>query len=551
MRNRLTRPLTKGNQRSWIALATVALALLAACDSSPKGGKLGTAPVPVAAQAAAPTPTPQPSAPAGSAVVGVAELPGGPFAGATVKAFRPGSTTPIATGLAGADGRFGLALGAAVPEGTLLKLVATQGDKTLASMVAAGAGNLVAAGAGNMVAAGAGNMVAAGAGNLVAAGAGNLVAAGAGNFTGPRFGVLASTPGEVKLNVATTVAVAALGKRLESAAGATAGSDGDVLDDLVAKVLAAFEKFSDEAFEALAASGDDELAEALLSSLDANGNGTLNSTFADTLAASNEELKATFAAVADALGDALAAASAAGNEVTGGTGAITFAGQTSGDVNLTSGTTQPGTTPTAPEPGTEPTTTSGSTSGGSSSGGSNEEEELTESNGAVTIGGNFTLPSPIAMVSPSPPPPPIVVYADDGLEAGWTFADVAGGATVDLAFADPFAGTSAIRLTANSTPAGNFEFLDDLDAFDLGGAKEIEFQARVASGPGTSVEVLFVDNAGATLGTATRTLAGTYALQQVTLAGVVSAAVLPEVAGFRLLVPGFTTIHVDDIRWTP
>lgn len=540
MTTRLARP---------IALATAALVVLAACESPRKGGRLGVTAAAVPARApAAPAPGPSSDAAPASAVVGVAELPSGPFAGATIKAFRPGSTTPVATGTAGADGTFGLALGA-VPEGTLLKLVATQGDKTMASMVAAGAGNLVAAGAGNLVAAGAGNLVAAGAGNMVAAGAGNLVAAGAGNYKGAsRFTLLAGQPGVAKVNVATTIAVAVLGMRLEGAAGATSSEDGDVLDALVAKVLAAFETFSEEAFDALAAAGDDAFAEALLTTLDADGNGTLPDAMAQTLAEGNEELRATFNEVAAALGEALADALAQGGEDLGGGGEFSFAGETAEGVDTSGGDDGSG-DPTGD--GTPQTGDDDGSSGGGGDDGADDEEELTESNGAVTIVGNFEPPSPAGPTS-SPPPAGIVVYEDVAPATGWAFTDQGTGGATDLAFADAFTGTTALRLQALTASLGIFEFLDPLAKYALDtGTSGIEFVGRVTTGPSASVEVRFVDGTGTTLGAGTLTLTDTYTPQKLAFAGHLDASALPSLRGVRFVVPPYATIHLDQIRWTP
>lgn len=389
-----------------LALGLVVFMAIAGCKSSPSQARLRTAAgsLPETAASSVPaTPAPAATPRATIGLLGIAELPGGVLAGADLKVFKPGSAIPVATGKTRADGAFVVDLaGKAVPDGALLKIVATRDGQSLAGIVAAGGmhligndgGTLVAAGGLNVVPTNAGaligndgsTLVAAGGGNLVAAGGGNLVAAGGGNYR-----LLAAPPrGELRLSIATTIAVAVLGKRLDGALGAAYKGD-KMVEGAVDQVMAAYGQFAAASKKSLEGDGAEALVARVVASVGDNGAIDLPADVVKDLAALSGELRQAFVTAAEALGTAIATAVLGGGQVTGGTEPASFGDALAGQVNL----------PAAPPAGSG----GGTAGGGSSTGGSNdddfgadgaddEDSDVDLSNGSVTIRGNFNPPSP-------------------------------------------------------------------------------------------------------------------------------------------------------------
>lgn len=118
------------------------------------------------------------------------------FQSADLKVYGLGQKKPIAVGLVGADNSFKLEVPADLPEGTLLLVVATKGDKSVAGLaIAPSGGNVVAPGGANVVAAGGDNVVSPGGGNVVSPGGGNVVSPGGGNVVSPGGGNVVSPGG--------------------------------------------------------------------------------------------------------------------------------------------------------------------------------------------------------------------------------------------------------------------------------------------------------------------------------------------------------------------
>ena len=383
------------------------LLALSACQANPGLGKLRASRLAEGGPAAAAAPAaPARQAAPTAVLIGTAMLPTGPFGDAELKAFLPGSTRPLVSGKLGANGRFVVALDGQVPVGGPVKLVATSKGQSLATvgLVAAGAGNLVGQDGAtligpdgsSLIAAGAGNLVAAGGGNMIAAGAGNMIAAGAGNFAPPHFGVLA-TPSQANLTLATTLAVAALGPRLDAAGGATYLGGGGVVGDAAAAIQQAFERFTLAAAEALDAGGGTSLIEDVLGSVAADGTPALDPAVGKAL---SQELGDDFLAAARDLADALRDAVASGGKDTGGDDGLSFGdAQAEGTGEDPAGPLPGGSSGGAATGGAGGVDSAGGDGGTGGAGGS-EDTGPGESSGTVTIHGQFAQPVPQSSTKP-------------------------------------------------------------------------------------------------------------------------------------------------------
>jgi hypothetical protein len=211
--------------------------------------------------------------------------------------------------------------------------------------------SLISQSAAGVIAAGGGNVIAAGGGNVIAAGGGNVIAAGGGNYR-----VLATS--DVHLDAATTLAVIALGDRLDAAMRAVQTNDGHVVTTALEAVLSAYTRLADTVASSLTGEGGSHLVEAVTRALDANGDGTLSESAQSQVVGAIADFKAAFTQSASELGVAIQTAASSGGTPTGGSDGVSFGGVSAPAVG--SGSTSSGTT----------TTTSGTSGSSGASGGS-------------------------------------------------------------------------------------------------------------------------------------------------------------------------------------
>ncbi|MFN3430763.1 MAG: hypothetical protein ACK46X_12500 [Candidatus Sericytochromatia bacterium] len=402
-----------------VLLSALSVSLVAACQPAPSATIQ-------ASSTQAPTAEPAQSQFA-LGLSGSADIGGIPFANAEVKVFQPGQATPIATGRTGADGQFNLTLGQVISAGGGNVISAGGGNVISAgggNVISAGGGNVISAGGGNVISAGGGNVISAGGGNVISAGGGNVISAGGGNLIGAGAplkvvatkdgatlaaigvaGVISAgggnvisagggnvisaggmnyrtlqAPRRVQMNAATTLAVVALGNRLEGALRASVRKDGVAIDSVVAEVLKAFDQLTGSVGKTLGAGGSDSLVASVTRALDPNGQGQLEATAQQQLNQLAPEFRAAFIAAADGIGQAITTAVQSGGTSPDATAQapITFAG-----VEVKAVAPPPPPSGTSTDGTTAPTTSSGGSSGGT-----------TATPTGVTLGGNLNPATP-------------------------------------------------------------------------------------------------------------------------------------------------------------
>lgn len=316
----------------------------------------GCQPAPVAPAGPITTSQNVPAGQVATKLIGLAEIAGKAFDGAKVKVFRQGEE--IATGMTGADGRFGIGL-SGVPAGVPLKVVATKNGQTLATLAVAGPA------------------------------------------PSAYRGVLQSGFADVRLTPASTLAMLALGKRLEAALDAAVARDGRVLDRPLATALAAFRQM-EAAAESLTVGAAQSLQDAILSGLNGNGQGALAGDVAKQLTAAAPGLRAVFVAAADQLGAAIKEAIALSKDPLppNAEDTASFGEAESRGVD----TPQPGSA--SPDPQNSPSTPGSTVNDGGADHDDDDDDEDDDddddppaqttdpkSSGPVTVTGNWELPT--------------------------------------------------------------------------------------------------------------------------------------------------------------
>jgi hypothetical protein len=359
--------------------------------------------------AAASTPAPEPSYVNVPGIYGNANVNGVALAGAEIKVYRLGKSQQVGGAKTNPDGTYALALDAGVPEGSPLKIIATQAGKTLATIgpagiVATGGGNIVATGGGNLVATGGGNIVATGGGNfisgngasIVATGGGNLVASGGGNVVAQGAGnrrlmEVPNPPGSRNLTLASTVTYQLFAPRLEACGDATTLEDGRPITEQVNAMIQTFDRFTTSTQNTVSGF-DPTTVNLIVGFLTANGtpSGTPPGQVTDALARDPQVLTA-FTEAGNNLGSTIERGVNAGGARP----------PQSGLTGLSLGTASTGivTVPDNPRD-TSPQTGSSGSSGG---GGSNGATEILPETGMIGIDAILNEPT----FSPSPQNPQI------------------------------------------------------------------------------------------------------------------------------------------------
>jgi hypothetical protein len=221
---------------------------------------------PAAAAAAVSTPT----AATGAFVAGNATLDNVAFTGASVTAYSLGQTVSIATGTTDASGNFKVDLPSRFA-GTAIKIVATKGGKTLATVAQANAA--------------------------------------------PAAYHIAATAEQAQLTLASTLALLMLAPRFQATAQATTLANGSVLLAPLLNMLAVFVQITAAAALALANPANASVATAVATALTTGGTGTLDSATAAKLNSATPSLGAAFTAAGATLNQIISAGTVAGGQV--------------------------------------------------------------------------------------------------------------------------------------------------------------------------------------------------------------------------------------------